>query len=155
MGNLCSVTLVGWQHCYEARPSTCTRALERFYSVRQYSSNNNSRYGQEEADDQWTVGAAVIVLFLHSSSSLFINMADGKGSLSPFSTVGFICSVFLVSASLFFERWKQFVTVSLLWFLLSGRRYRFLYMVVKTLPRDARLVTLDLQVMFVYGRFKF
>lgn len=132
MGNLCSVTLVGWQHCYEA-----TRATPLSTAV---TITAGTVWRKQTISGQWVQ----LLLYYFCTFSLFINMADGKGSLSPFSTVGFICSVFLISASLFFERWKQFVTVSLLWFLLSGRRYRFLYMVVKTLPRDARLVTLDL-----------
>ncbi|XP_054275215.1 long-chain fatty acid transport protein 4-like [Macrosteles quadrilineatus] len=65
-------------------------------------------------------------------------MAGEKGMTSTFSTFGFIFSVFLICVSLFFERWKQFVMFFLFWFFFTERRYRFLYMIVKTLPRDLR-----------------
>ncbi|XP_046679982.1 long-chain fatty acid transport protein 4 [Homalodisca vitripennis] len=67
-------------------------------------------------------------------------MAGEKGLLSALSTAGFVFSVFIVSSSLFIERWKQFVIVLCFWFFFTEKRYRSFYLGVQTFPRDMRSV---------------
>lgn len=67
--------------------------------------------------------------------SFVCNMGGGSGVFSGF---GILSIAMVVLGSIFFERWKQFVIIAIFVFLVTGKRYKFLYMVCKTLPRDVR-----------------